>query len=173
MTPSTMNFGRTHLPPTAGLRVIEVGAFDVNGSYRSLITDAGEYIGIDIQPGPGVDRILNGHSALVEFGPESFDLVICTEVLEHEQLWRDLTLALKSLCRVGGAVILTTRSPGFAYHGYPFDYWRFTPDDLRAAFADMAIEALESDPAQPGVFILARRTGPVSLPPDLPLAPPA
>lgn len=175
MTPSTMDFGRRHIhrDEVIGKRVLEVGAYDVNGSFRSIAQSYGpaEYVGIDIAPGPGVDRVCNALDAPTMFG--EFDVVICTEVMEHEQDWRGLVRALKELVRIGGILMVTTRSPGFAYHPYPEDYWRFTLDDFRAIFADMVIEALEADPAQPGVFLRARRTNGIMEPPDLLLAPPA
>jgi hypothetical protein len=58
-----------------------------------------------------------------------------------------------------GVVVITTRSPGFPFHGYPHDYWRFTPGDFRAIFSDCDIEALEDDGTAPGVFLSAVKSG--------------
>jgi hypothetical protein len=41
----------------AGLRVIEFGSRDVNGSIRDHFKTAGSYLGVDILPGPGVNLI--------------------------------------------------------------------------------------------------------------------
>ena len=54
---------------------------------------------------------------------------------------------------------ITTRSPGFRYHAYPHDYWRYTTADMALIFSDFDIELLEEeqDWSQPGVFVKARK----------------
>lgn len=145
--------------PVREKRVLEVGALDINGSIRGLITEFGpsEYLGIDIEAGPGVDIVCDGGDVLRRFGAASFDVVIATEVLEHVRDWRAIVHNMKGVLRPGGVIVITTRSPGFPFHGFPFDYWRYRPDDMRAIFGDMQIETIESDPMSPGVFMKARK----------------
>ena len=89
-------------------------------------------------------------------------------MLEHVLDWRSAVWNLKSVVKPGGALILTTRSRGFYFHGYPCDYWRFGIEDMRVIVSDMDVELLESDnPTSPGVFIRARRTEAVLSPEDL------
>ena len=142
-----------------GKRVIEVGSMNVNGSLRATIEALGpaKYVGVDLGEGPGVDEVCPAENLVARFGEASFDLVVCTEMLEHVREWRVVIANLKQLVAPGGVVLLTTRSKGFPYHEYPFDYWRYEPADLRAIFADFAIEALERDTYMPGVFLRARR----------------
>jgi hypothetical protein len=71
--------------------------------------------------------------------------------------WRTAITNLKGLVADGGYLLVTTRSFGFPYHEFPYDYWRYEQDDMRRIFADFRIEALESDSFMPGVFMLARR----------------
>jgi SAM-dependent methyltransferase len=144
----------------AGRRVLEVGSYDVNGSARAAVLAAGarSYLGVDVVPGPGVDEICGVEHLASRFGPGSFDVVISTEMLEHIADWRTAIENLKGVLAENGLLVLTTRSPGFAFHGYPLDFWRFTIEDMRRIFADMRIEKLESDaPETPGVFLSARR----------------
>lgn len=135
-------------------RILEVGSFNVNGSLRSLIETykPAEYIGADIAAGPGVDVICNVTKLKEKFGEKSFDMVVATELLEHVKDWRRATHNIKAVCKPNGVILVTTRSPGFEYHGYPYDFWRYELQDMQWIFQDCRIENLEPDPAK-GVFI--------------------
>lgn len=148
------------LPPdaVAGRGVLEIGSRDVNGSVRTLIEPyAGSYVGVDVVAGPGVDRVVPAERLVDEFGPEGFDIVVSTEMLEHVKDWRSAVSNMKRVLVPGGRLVLTTRSDGFPYHGYPHDYWRYDVDDFARIFADLHIETLEPDTSEPGVFIIATR----------------
>jgi SAM-dependent methyltransferase len=143
----------------AGRRVLEVGSYDVNGSLRPLLESWGpaEYRGVDLIEGPGVDEVLDATRLVERFGEGAFDVVVSTELLEHVPDWRLVISNLKRVLAPGGILLLTTRSPGYPYHGFPHDFWRYTPEDMRAIFADCELLALESDPQKPGVFLKARK----------------
>jgi hypothetical protein len=68
---------------------------------------------------------------------------------------------MKCVLKCGGLLIVTARGPGFPFHGYPHDYWRFTVEDFRRIFEDMWILHVgqDTDPSSPGVFLKARKTG--------------
>ncbi len=143
-----------------GKRVLEVGSRYVNGSVRPLIEkffQPKEYIGVDIEPGKFVDLILPAEKLLEHFGPESFDVVISTEVLEHVVDWRAVVNNMKGVLKRGGYIYITTRSRGFPYHGSPYDFWRYEIDDMKKIFRDFEIIALEKDHEAPGVFLKARK----------------
>jgi len=86
--------------------------------------------------------------------------VISTEMLEHVEDWRPIVEQLKILVKPKGLLLITTRSPGFPYHPYPIDVWRYTLEDFRNIFSDMEILAVCSDWQVPGVFIKARKPDP-------------
>jgi SAM-dependent methyltransferase len=143
----------------AGRDVLEVGSLDVNGSVRPHAEALGpaSYVGVDIAAGPRVDVVLDATELVSRFGRDSFDVVITTEMLEHVRDWRPVIHNLKGVLRPGGYLVVTTRSIGFPYHGYPYDFWRYEPEDMQAIFGDLEIVELERDPDSPGVFMLARR----------------
>ncbi len=156
---------RAFEPPLRTLdhpRVLEIGSRFVNGSPRPLLTEVlspREYVGVDIIAGRYVDRVMDVKDVRAAFGDASFDLVVSTEFLEHAPDWRLAISTMKSVVKPGGQLLLTTRSRGFGYHGYPHDYWRYELGDMRAIFADGDLLALASDPLEPGVFVHYLRRG--------------
>jgi SAM-dependent methyltransferase len=154
-------FGATNLTneEIRSKRVLEVGSIDVNGNLRPTVEALGprEYVGVDIEQGRGVDVVCRAEDILNKFGKESFDAVISTEMLEHIRDWRTVVSNIKNVCRPGGVVLLTTRSYGFKYHGYPHDFWRYELADMKHIFSDFEIQALQGDPEMPGVLIKAKK----------------
>lgn len=117
-----------------GLKVLEIGSLNVNGSARSLFEQADTYHGIDRQGGPGVDQVVDAREYN---GAEKFDVVITTETLEHDlEPEKILESACKAL-RPGGLLIVTAAGPGRAAHntdGNPWDglepYRNIDPQEL-------------------------------------------
>lgn len=142
-----------------GKRVLEVGSIDVNGNLRPTVEALGprEYVGVDIEQGRGVDVVCRAEDILSKFGKESFDAVISTEMLEHIRDWRTVVSNIKNVCRPGGVILLTTRSHGFKYHGFPYDFWRYELADMKHIFSDFEIQAMQGDPEMPGVLIKAKK----------------
>jgi SAM-dependent methyltransferase len=146
-----------------GKKVLEVGSRYVNGSVRPFITrfaHPAQYVGVDIDSGRYVDIVLPAEKLVDHFGRESFDIVIASETIEHVKDWRTVIEHIKSVAKTGGTVYLTTRSLGFQYHAYPYDYWRYEINDMRKIFSDFNIENLTKDPSEPGVFIKAMKPDP-------------
>jgi SAM-dependent methyltransferase len=134
--------------------VLEVGACNVNGSVRGYVESLapGRYLGVDLESGPGVDEVCRAEELVERYGPDSFDVVLCTEMLEHVRDWRVVVSNLKQVVRPSGILLFTTRSAGFRFHGYPFDFWRYELSDVAYIFSDFVTEALAADPSEPGVF---------------------
>jgi len=140
--------------------VIEVGSKDVNGSVRPTVTNFGKpssYIGVDISNGKYVDMIVPAEKIVEKFGENAFDIVISTEMLEHVFDWKIVIDNLKRILKPGGTMIITTRSYGFPYHGYPFDFWRYEPEDMKHIFADFVIQDLHYDTVGFGVWLKAKK----------------
>jgi SAM-dependent methyltransferase len=116
----------------AGLQVLDVGCGDM--PYYPLFAElADDYVGTDVEPGPRVRYVCPVER--LELPDRSFDLVLCTQVLEHV---RKPELALSEIGRVlkpGGHAFFTTHGV-WPFHPYPSDYTRWTQQGLEALFDD-------------------------------------
>jgi SAM-dependent methyltransferase len=162
MHQSVLDFGKNNLTYWVGWeRVLEVGSRNVNGSLRDYIEPrCDEYIGIDMEAGKGVDIVMPAEDLTKRFGAE-FDIVVCTEMLEHAEDWRTAINQMKSVLSPDGLILITTRGPGFPYHEYPGDHWRYTVNNMREIFRDFKIDVCvpDPDPNSPGVFLIATKPG--------------
>ncbi|MCC6434439.1 MAG: hypothetical protein IT196_05360 [Acidimicrobiales bacterium] len=138
-------------------RVLEVGAVDINGGVRDLFPDA-DYFGIDLAEGPGVDRVLSAHHLDQHLERGCYDLVLCLEMLEHDEAPWLTVPQLATMVRPGGHVIISARGNGFPEHNRP-DRWRFMRDGMRSLVesAGLTIHRLDTDPQVPGWLVLAQR----------------
>lgn len=140
--------------------IIEVGSKFVNESVRPIIINYGkpcQYIGVDISKGKYVDMVVPAEKLVETFGEKAFDIVISTEMLEHVYDWKIVIENLKRILKEEGTILVTTRSFGCIYHGFPFDFWRFEPEDMKHIFADFKIEFLHYDNENIGVWLKAKK----------------
>lgn len=133
-----IEFATGVLTDVHGRDILEVGAYDVNGSVRPYVIPQcpSLYFGVDLREGPNVDEVCDVVDLVSRFGNESFDVVVSTEMLEHVRDWRRAIQNLKGVLRPLGRILLTTRRIGFPYHEHPGDYWRYEPEDMAAIFRD-------------------------------------
>jgi SAM-dependent methyltransferase len=103
----------------------------------------GLWTGIDMLDGEAVDRVADIHDLPAEWAGR-FSGVLCSEVLEHvARPWVALP-KLREVIRPGGWLVVTTLT-SFPIHGFPDDYYRYTPSGLRllledAGFRDVEVE---------------------------------
>jgi SAM-dependent methyltransferase len=122
------------VPATAALEsvsVLDVGGADVNGGYRQVFTDPRyEYRTVDIEPGEGVDIVLDDPYVL-PIEDSTVDVVLSGQMLEHcEFFW--LTFAeMVRVLKPSGIIVLIAPSAG-PIHRFPVDCYRFYPDAYRA-----------------------------------------
>lgn len=116
-----------------GQTMLDVGSFDVNGSYRDYMEKSGvAYIGVDIAPGKNVD-IVSQDPYRYPFPDGTFDIVISGSAMEHvEKIWLWVP-ELVRLLRPGGFLAITTHWQ-FKIHQHPVDCWRILPDGMKLLF---------------------------------------
>src|SRR5262245_37890964 len=149
----------------ANKTVLEVGAYNVNGSVRELFKGCAQYIGIDSREGRDVDRVMDAHeldflTARPQYAGSGFDIIISTEMLEHDPAFWLSMAEMGRVLKPGGDLIVTARGNGFPLHDYPGDYWRFMPESfpllLEMAGCDV-VEVRPDDKRSPGMFGWGRK----------------
>ena len=125
--------------------VLEVGSRMTNANTWWIVNRdlaKGQWTGIDMQEGHGVDAVADIHALPQEWAGK-FSGVLCSEVLEHvRRPW----LALPELRRVmqpGGWLVVTTLF-AFPEHGFPDDYYRYTRSGLAGLLEDAGFTDIET-----------------------------
>ncbi|HEY5970354.1 MAG TPA: methyltransferase domain-containing protein [Pseudoxanthomonas sp.] len=136
MHPSALENGKyffdTYASAFAGqqVKVIEIGAQDVNGSLRSVCPPAFEYVGVDFVEAPGVDVVLDDPYVL-PFEDASADIILSSSCLEHSEMFWLVFLEVMRVLKPKGLFFMNVPSNG-PFHRYPVDCWRFYPDSGNA-----------------------------------------
>ena len=115
-------------------RLLDVGC-GPKPYYPFFAEHASEYVGVDVVENPVAE--LRGSVEALPVEDASFDVVLCTQVLEHCD---DPAQAVRELRRVtapGGRVLASTHGVQ-VYHPSPEDYWRWTHAGLRRLFTENA-----------------------------------
>lgn len=132
---------------TAGDRILDAGAGECRN--RELIENQ-TYIALDAACGDqswnysGLDAIANLEK--VPFKPNSFDLVICTQVLEHV---REPQIVLNEFFRItkeGGSICISAPQ-GWGVHQAPYDFFRYTHFGLRHLLEKAGFEMISITPS--------------------------
>ncbi len=137
--------------------VVRGKVLDVGGGSRQTylsymnIDDADCIVALDIQP-RGSDDI-HGSATQMPIKAESFDTVLCFNLLEHVYEHRR---ALREIRRVmkPGAILYGWTPFALGVHGAPNDYWRYTPEAFRNLLSETGLSSIEVE-ACGGVFLSA------------------
>jgi len=99
--------------------------------YRHLFNPNCEFFTADITDPPShvVDYVIEGAHYMPMISDASFDVVLCTQVLEHVPDPAAVLAECARVLRPGGTLLLSTHGV-FHWHAYPNDYWRWTSEGL-------------------------------------------
>jgi hypothetical protein len=107
------------------------------GEYRAVVGAYVEWLGLDpsqiVTTGLGDVDVVWDYERPPPEGLGTFSLILSQAMLEH---LLDPFGHLRDLCSLlveGGSVIVMTHTPGFPYHRYPVDCFRFYPDFFEVA----------------------------------------
>lgn len=128
--------------------VLEIGSrIHVNGAWWLVNRDLakGAWLGVDMQPGEGVDEVADIHDLNLEWR-QRFSGVLCSEVLEHvARPWVALP-KLRQVIRPGGWIVVTTLT-SFPIHGFPDDFYRYTTSGLKLLLEDAGFVNVQTENA--------------------------
>jgi SAM-dependent methyltransferase len=119
-------------------KVLDVGA-QYCPYYPLFEHKCDSYTSMDLVDTPIVDIVCNAEDMPVE--DCSYDLVLCTQVLEHCENPQGIVDECHRVLKPRGTLIVTVPSV-YPVHGYPADNWRFMPDGLRhllRAFSEVEV----------------------------------
>ncbi|MFC1516000.1 methyltransferase domain-containing protein [Thermodesulfobacteriota bacterium] len=126
--------------------IYEFGSFLVPGqeemiNLRSMFTDR-DYVGADFRKGPGVDIVLDLHN--IHLSDDVVGTVLLIDTIEHVEFVRKAINEVNRILKPNGILIMSSVMD-FPIHGYPNDYWRFTPlafESLLSPFESSFVSAL-------------------------------
>jgi len=118
--------------------VIDIGCGEQ--PWRKLIESHDScYIGTDIVQNAQGNVDIVSDITQIPVAANKFDIVLCSEVLEHVADTADAVMELARITKPGGHIILTTP---FCYplHEEPFDFVRLTPYNIALQAKDNGLE---------------------------------
>ena len=129
-----------------GNDVLEVGSRMTNPHAWWIVNRdlaQGKWLGIDMQPGDGVDQVADIHYLPWEMKGR-FSGILCSEVLEHvARPWVALP-KLREAMKPGGWMIVTTLF-AFPEHGFPDDFYRYSRSGLKLLLDDAGFRNVETE----------------------------
>ncbi len=111
-------------------RLLDIGC----GSkpYSAIFSET-DYVGIDVKG----TMNLKSDARQIPFKSETFDFVLCTQVLEHVFEVSSVVSEIKRVLKPGGTVVCSVPF-SFPVHSSPHDYFRFTKSALTKLFSNFS-----------------------------------
>ena len=127
---------KDELPHFKG-EILDIGCGQ--STYRFLLTESQtKYKGIDVVEASSFDYVNNDITLFdgetIPFNDNTFDGILCTEVLEHVFNHQKLIDEMYRVSKTGAKLIITIPFSA-RYHYIPHDYFRYTPSALEKIFS--------------------------------------
>lgn len=122
----------------SGRRILDAGCGFK--PWRSFFDSKTEYVGIDYSVEWSTPDSLASVDKL-PFPDDTFDAVICSEVIEHTRHPEACLQELRRVCKAGGLLYISTPF-AFPEHGVPYDFQRPTQYFYKSVFEKDEILAL-------------------------------
>lgn len=141
--------------------ILELGSKNYGNvyfDYRALLKDSGDYLGTDLSAGTNVDVVADLTVKFSELPRElkekKFSTMICLSVMEHVKDIYAFARNVAKLTAPGGLLFVSVPWV-WRFHGYPLDYWRFSPEALKFLFKKFELQQDKSCVSyqQPGKFV--------------------
>ncbi len=123
---------------------LEIGSrYGMTQEMRELFPNS-EYVGIDMEEGPGVDIVVDLTEDFViidkVLGGRRFNTIFCLSVLEH---CRNPFLMCENITKLlnPNGVVYVSVPFSWRFHPFPSDYWRFTPEGIRVLFPHLVFDS--------------------------------
>ncbi len=120
--------------------VLDVAPQDHQGA-RPFLAEAVRLSTLDIDPTTAPTYVADLCAGPLDIAAESFDAIVCTEVLEHTLDPFAAVAEMHRLLRPGGRLLISCPF-NFRIHGPLPDCWRFTEHGLRSVLSSFEIEEL-------------------------------
>ncbi len=126
--------------------VLEIGsrhyADSVSNDFRTLC-QGHDYIGVDMSAGRNVDLVVDFtqdfHRVDEQLSGSRFGTILCMSVMEHVSNIIPFANNLTAITAPGGMLFLSVPFV-WRFHGYPSDYWRFSPEGVKQLFPQFAFD---------------------------------
>jgi len=141
----TKKIGRPRMETFLAAYASEKETLDVGSGNKPYIHLFPHSKTVDVQERPGhpLDYVGDAHD-LHMIPDASFDVILCSEVLEHLHSPHLAVAEFRRILRPGGLLLLTTR---FVYplHETPVDYYRYTPYGLRHLLKEFTVQEIRPE----------------------------
>jgi len=127
-------------------KVMDLGSYDINGSFKPLMKEGWSYLGVDRVNGPNVDALVTDDYKL-PCEAKTMDLVISSACLQYVRNPFRMMSSVYSILKPSGMVIVCTAgSERTGLIGLPeelcpngdteFDCWRIKKDGMEALLSE-------------------------------------